>query len=254
MKLLPFAFQPEGDFLEVVLTTDLHKGAMTFLPKKAEAHRKYILDSPDRKVIDMGDHCENNIRSSPGADQTCPPDEQFEWVAEYYRPMKDRLLGIVTGNHEDRTAKDAGIPADKWLTTVLGCPWIRWEKILSITVGDSRHGQNYTIYVRHAVSNSSKVPQILGAMIAQRGPVQGCDVYAFAHNHMFLAEALPTQLPDPRHGKLIERDQHFVMGDSFMARDGSYAEMKNFALSSRGQVSLLLHKDRHQVEVKRLVY
>ena len=257
MRLLPYTFQPEGSFIEVVGVSCLHYGAITFMEKKAMAHRKYILADPDRKALDLGDHCENSLRSSPGEavfQQTCSPDQQFDWVAEYYRPMGDKLLGITSGNHEDRTGKDSSIPADKWLTAVLGCPWIHWEAILSITVGDSKHGQNYTIYTRHAVSNSAKPHVILGAMVNQSRPIQDCDVYAFAHNHMYLTTSIPMQVPDPRHHKVKIKEQHFVMGDSFMARDTSYAEQRNFPLSSMGQFRLRLYKDEHLVEVGRLVY
>lgn len=263
MKLLSFQFQPtelsdeNGPYIEVVGVTDLHYGAATFLPKKAAKHRQYILDCPDRKVFDLGDHLESALISSPGdsaVKQTHTPEQQADWVADYYWDMRDVLLGIVTGNHEDRSERDGGISADKWLTTKLGCPWIRWEAILSITVGNSRRGQNYTIYTRHAVSNSSKPGQVLNSMVAQSRAIQNCDVYTFGHNHFFMSESIPMQSPDPRHGKVLQKLQHFAMGDSFMARDGSYAEQRNFALANPGQFSLKLYQNQHLVEVKRLLY
>lgn len=257
MRLLPFTFQPEGDYLEVVGVSDLHYGSSHFLPKKAEKHRKYILTDPDRKVIDLGDSIENALRSSPGSsiyNQTCPPREQREWVREWYRPMRDRVLGVVASNHPDRSERESDCNPDEILTTFLGCPWIRWEAVLSITVGDSRHGQNYTIYTRHAVSNSSKPAQILNAMFAKSRAIQGCDVYWAAHNHMFLYEPLPATTPDPRHKKVKQLEQHFVMGDSFIGYDESYAEQHGYPLPTPGQVSLRLYKDVHRIDVQRLVY
>jgi len=257
VRLLPFSFQPEGQYLELVGISDLHAGSSHFLEKKALRHRAYILDDPDRKVIDLGDHCENSLRSSPGSavfQQTMPPREQRAWIKEYYRPMRDRVLAVTAGNHEDRSERDSDISADEMLITFLDCPWIRWEAVLSITVGDSRCGQNYTIYVRHAVSNSSKPPVILGAMFAKSRTVQGCDAYWFAHNHMYLAESLPTLTPDPRHGKVKQKLQHFVMGDSFMSYDESYAEQHGYPIPNPGQVALRLYKDHREIEVKRLLY
>lgn len=257
MKLLSYTFQPESDYIELVGVCDLHYGSPTFMPKKAMKHREYILSSPDRKVLDLGDHCESALNSSPGdsaIQQKDTPDQQSDWVAAYYEPMRDRLLGIVTGNHEDRSAREGGISIDKWLTTKLSCPWIRWEAIISITVGDSRRGQNYTIYTRHAVSNSAKPGQVLNAMIAQSRSIQSCDAYVFGHNHFYMYESIPTQVPDPRHNKVAVKLQHFVMGDAFMERDTSYAEQRNFPLANPGQFSLRLYKSTHRVEVQRLVY
>lgn len=257
MRLLSYAFQPEGDYLEVVGISDLHYGSSNFLEKKAAQHRAYILDDPDRKVLDLGDHLENSLRSSPGAavfQQTCPPREQREWVREYYRPMRERVLGVVAGNHEDRTARDTDYDADEGLVAFLDCPHIRWEAVLSITVGDSKRRQNYTIFARHAISNSSKPNVIMGAMFNKARSIQGCDAYAFGHNHMFLAESQPAFYPDPRHGKVKRKLQHFVMGDSFIGYEGSYAEQHGYPVPNPGQFSLKLYKDRHEVEVKRLVY
>ncbi len=264
MKLLAYQFQPEtlvdpenGPYIEVVYVTDLHWGHPTFMPKKAKKHRQYILDSPDRKAVDLGDHVENAIRSSPGDSalkQKGYPEEQLDQVADFYEPIRDRLLAITTGNHEDRSERDAGISADKWLTTKLDCPWVKWEAVLSITAGDSRRGQQYTIYMRHAISNSSKPHVVLGAMLNKAKSVQGMDVYAFGHNHMYLYQPLPTMIADPRHGKVRKKEQHFVMGDCFFEHDGSYAEQHDYPLATEGQFSLKLYQNKHLVEVKRLLY
>ena len=264
VRLISYQFQPEtlidsehGPYVEVDEIADLHYGSRFFLLKKAMQHREYILANPERKVIDVGDHYENSLRSSPGAaifEQTCSPREQRAWVKEYCRPMRDRFLAVTAGNHEDRSARDSDIEADEMLVDFLGCPWIRWEAILSITVGDSRHGQNYTIYVRHAVSNSTKTNVIMGAMFQRAKTAQGCDVYLFAHNHTFIYESLPCFMPDPRHGKVREKLQHFCMGDSFLNYEGSYAEQHGYALPNPGQVALRLYQNKHLVEVKRLLY
>lgn len=257
MRLIPYTFQPEGDSIEIVGVSDLHAGSTNFLPKKAEAHRKYILASPDRKVIDMGDSVENALHSSPGSSmfqQTCPPREQRLWVKEYYRPMRDRMLGVVASNHPDRSDREVDWTPDESLVDFLGCPHIRWEAVLSITVGDSRRGQNYLIFVRHVMSNSSKPGVILNSMVMKARAIQACDVYWGAHCHQYLYEPLPAQIPDPRHNRIRYMEQHFCMGDSFMSYDASYAEAHGYPYPTPGQVSLVLHKDQHLVEVKRLLY
>jgi hypothetical protein len=257
VKLLSFAFQPAGDYIELVGISDLHYGSSNFLPKKAEKHRSYIVENSDRRCIDMGDSTENALRSSPGSSvfrQTCPPSEQREWVREFYRPIKDRTLAVVCGNHGDRSEKDADFIPDETLASFIDCPLIRWEGVLVVTVGDSRHGQQYTIYTRHAISQSSKPAQIMNAMFNKSRSVQGLDAYWFAHNHMFLTTSLPCQIVDTRHGKIKVREQVFLMGDSFMSYDESYADQYGYPLPTAGQASIRLYKDTHRVEVQRLVY
>lgn len=260
MKLLPMQFQPEGEFLEIVGISDLHYGSKTFLPRKAEKHRAYILDSPDRKVIEMGDATENALSDSPGRssfDQTCSPSEQRAWVVDYYRPMRDRVIAVVASNHAARSERKVDMSPDETLLASLDLPkenYVRWEKVLSVTVGDSRRGQNYNILVRHKMSNSAKPATILASMFAKARACQGCDVYWAAHCHQYLYEPLPADIPDPRHKRMRTLEQHFVMSDSFMGFDESYAEENNWTPPTAGQVSLRLYRDHHQVEVRRLLY
>jgi len=205
----------------------------------------------------MGDATENALRTSPGASQfqqTCPPREQRGWVQEYYRPIRDRVLAVVASNHSDRSDREVDWNPDETLVAFLDCPYIRWEGVLSITVGDSRRGQNYNIYVRHMISNSSKPAMVLNALINKARVVQACDAYWAAHCHQYIYDPVPTQIPDPRHNKMKRLEQHFIMSDSFLEHGESYAEQHNFPYPTEGQVSLKLYRDTHRVEVGRLVY
>ena len=257
MRLLPLQFTPEGNYIELVSVADLHCGSKQFLEKKALKHRGYILGSPDRKVIDMGDDSENALRVSPGSSifqQRITPSEQREWVREYYRPIKERVLCVVASNHSDRSDREVDWNPDEALVAFLDCPYIRWEAVLSVTVGDSAKGQNYNIFVRHAFSNSAKPAMILNAMVNKSRSVQGCDAYLGAHTHQFAYLAVPALLPDQRHKRMRQLEQHFVTNGAFIDHEGSYAEQHSYPYPADGQVSLRLYRDRHEVEVKRLVY
>jgi hypothetical protein len=258
MKLLPFQFIPEDSpYIEVVGIADLHAGAGTFNEKKALKHRAYVLETPDRKVIDIGDSSENALRDSPGSavyEQISPPRRQREWVKEYYRPMRGRVLGVCASNHGDRSQRAADISPDELLAEFLDANYIRWEAVLSITVGDSRRGQQYNIFVRHSVGNCTTPASIINALQRKSMRNQGCDVYWTAHAHQFVHHPQVVTIPDPRHKKIKSLTQHLCCSDSFMEYDDSYAEQFNYGRPTPGQVSLRLYRDRHHVEVAQLVY
>lgn len=260
MRLLPFQFYPEGDYIELVSIADLHYGSAQFLEKKAMKHRTYILDHPDRKVIELGDAVENALPSSPGSStfqQTCPPRQQRQWVKEYYRPMRERVLAVVASNHSDRSDKHVDWTPDESLVDFLDCAYIRWEAVLAITVGAPRgkqHGQQYLIFTRHKISNSARPATILNALLAKTVEVQGCDAYVVAHCHQWLHHPKPALIPDPRHKRMKVIEQHLVASDGFLDHDESYAAQHNFPLASEGQASLRLYRDRHHVEVVRNLY
>uniref|UniRef100_A0A6M3JIW5 Putative DNA repair exonuclease n=1 Tax=viral metagenome TaxID=1070528 RepID=A0A6M3JIW5_9ZZZZ len=256
-RLIPFQFHPEGDFIEIVGIADLHYGSKQFLEKKAMKHRAYALAHPDRKVIDFGDATENALPSSPGSSmfqQTCPPSEQREWVKEYYRPMRDRTIAVIASNHSDRSDRHADWTPDETLVSFLDCTYIRWEAVLAVTVGDSRRGQQYLIFVRHKISNSARPSTILNALLTKTMETQACDVYWAAHCHQWLHHPKIAVLPDPRHRRMKVVEQHLVASDAFIDHDASYAEQHNYPLASEGQASVRLYKDRHHVEVVRNLY
>jgi hypothetical protein len=235
---------------------DLHIGAPTFNEKKALKHRKYILDDPNRKAIDLGDHCENALRDSPGTAVLCQklsPSEQREYAAWYYGPIADRVLAIVHSNHSARSVKAADISPDELLALRIGCARLV-EGTIFITVGDSRRGQQYAIYVRHSVGNCTTKSALVNGLQRQTWYNQGNDVYWCAHSHSFLHVPQTVTVPDPRHGKVKKIIQHLCCSDSFMEYDDSYAQTANHQRPTPGQVSLRLYLDRHHVEVLQLVY
>jgi hypothetical protein len=257
MRMLPLQFQPEADFIELVGIADLHYGSRQFNEKKAMKHRAYIMADPDRKVIDLGDDTENSLRASPGAaifQQSCPPSMQRDWVKEYYRPIRERMVAVVASNHSDRSDREVDWNPDEALVAFLDCPYIRWEGVISITVGDSAKGQTYSIFTRHAFSNSAKPAQILNSMMAKSRSIQGCDIYLGAHTHQYLHHIVPTLVPDPRHKRIRKVEQHFIISDAFIEHDGSYAEQHSYPYPTEGQVGIRLYKDSHRIEVQRLVY
>ena len=256
MNLYNFSFEPEGDHIELVSLGDLHIGASTFKEKSAYKHREYILDSPDRKVIELGDHIENGLRDSPGRavyDQTMSPKEQRDAAKDYFAPLAGRVLGICASNHSGRSERTADISPDELLAAQLGCPEIRWEAILSITVGNSTRGHTYNVWVRHGCGNPTTRVGLLTKLQRKVARVQGCDAYLVGHSHTYMHEPMTITVPDARHGKVKVIEQQLCASDSFLEWDDSYAEELNYERPVPGKIALKLYRDRREMEVLRLL-
>lgn len=255
MTFLPFQFRPEGNYIELVGIADLHIGAKTFNEKRALRHRDYILDHPDRKVVDLGDHTENALRDSPGNalyEQKLSPSEQRAAAKEYYSPLRDRVLCVCESNHSGRSTRLADIGPDDMLCAFLGAPLVV-EGMLSVTVGDGRYGQSYNILVRHSVGNCCTPASIIAALQRKSMRVQGLDAICVGHSHQYVYYPQVAEIPDPRHKKVRVVTQHLCCSDSFMDFDDSYAQSGNYARPVPGQIALRLYKDRHEIEVVRLL-
>ena len=241
--------------MELLVTTDLHKGSRHHMTEQAKKHRDWVADGPDRYTIDLGDATENGTRTSVGDavyEQTMSPEEQLEAVVEYYRPLKGKVLGVCRGNHGKRTQNASGIDPDKWLAREMGCPYIMNEKVLALTVGDSRWGHQYLVFARHKICNASTPQGVIAAMTKNLGRIPGCDVYLFGHTHSYVYHSQAAMVPDPRHDRCRKIEQHMVTSGSFLEYEDSYAEECPFGIPTDGMALVRLWKTERKVEVERL--
>ena len=61
------------------------------------------MSQPNRYVICVGDYCENAVVGSKSDiyTQVYPPHIQKEWLTNQFYDLKDRIIAIVPGNHEN---------------------------------------------------------------------------------------------------------------------------------------------------------
>lgn len=258
MRLIQYRFQPAGEYLEVVAGGDLHVGHPQYLHEKAKKYQQYILASPDRVTIDLGDPTENSLRDSVGSgvyEQTMRPRDQKRYVREYYRDIagQGKLLGICESNHAERSVKASDDSPTEELCEKLQTEFIRYQAVLAITVGNSAKGFTYLLHVRHFCGNASTAEGVQRQLKSKSQKVQGCDVHLAAHCHIYTHSVEPMYMPDPRHGKIRIAEKHFATCSSFIDYSCSYAEGKDYTLPPFGMVGIKLYRDKRMIDVERLV-
>ena len=89
--------------------SDVHFGALEHLNKEWSEFCKMIEKTDNAYIILGGDLVNNNVRTCSFInpyDELVRPREQKHRMVEYLRPIKDRILCAVSGNHEARSFKD----------------------------------------------------------------------------------------------------------------------------------------------------
>lgn len=88
---------------------DVHLGAINHQKDAWDAFVHKIASEEDSYLILNGDLINNNTRSSVGSpfDDTLRPRDQKRMMMEYLAPIKEKILCITSGNHEQRSLKDA---------------------------------------------------------------------------------------------------------------------------------------------------
>lgn len=97
--------------ITIVPVADVHLGAIEHDRKAWDAFVRYVESNEDVYVILAGDLINNSIRTSVANpfDEVLRPREQKIRMVEYLKPIKNKILCAVSGNHERRSTKEADI-------------------------------------------------------------------------------------------------------------------------------------------------
>ena len=125
-ELIYYAHNLSSEFEEVdiVPISDAHYGHLLF-SKKHFMRTLEFLEKPNVFGFLNGDLTESTLRTSKGEifKQVGSPEDQRDQMIEWLYPYKEKLLGAVDGNHEDRIWKEAGIHIVKDIAKALGIPY-----------------------------------------------------------------------------------------------------------------------------------
>ena len=90
------------DEIEVYPIGDVHLGAAEHMADAWKQFCDYIIGRPHAYVILIGDLINNGTRTSVTNifEETMRPSEQKRMMAEMLKPLRDRIIAIIPGNHE----------------------------------------------------------------------------------------------------------------------------------------------------------
>ena len=245
IKSVTFEAEAIDRQIEIVPISDLHFGDEHFNLQLWSDTLAYILEKPNRYVILNGDLINNAIPSSPSDNfsEQCSPTEQILYVANQLKPIKDRIISVVSGNHEARSWKGSGVDLTLWLCNELGIQdrydpdmcidFISIKNLTRRKHDDKRiYDSNFLITLNHRHGNAggkkigSKANTLLDMM-----NVIDCDIYVLGHSHQTLAFKQDFYRVDRPHRKVSRVTKAFVNCNAFL-RFGSYAMSKGYTPST----------------------
>ena len=116
---LPFA-----ETIEVHPMADLHIGDPHSDYKSILEKIAYIKQTPNAYCILDGDLMDTAIASSIGDTYSAnlQPMEQLKQCVKIFEPIKDKILAVLPGNHENRVYKTDGVDLTEIMCSQLGIP------------------------------------------------------------------------------------------------------------------------------------
>ena len=111
LEIINVTFPKSQNILRVYALGDLHVGAPNYDEEAVKKKIQIIADDQYSCVVLCGDLADYGLKNSKTNTYlaTMQPKEQQEYVYELILPIKDKIAGAVSGNHEERITKEVGL-------------------------------------------------------------------------------------------------------------------------------------------------
>lgn len=228
--------------VKIIVLSDLHYGNPYCSVKHFLRARDFIRGNNDVYCFLNGDLCESVIKTSKGEiyKQVGSPDDQKHQVVDWLLPIQDRILGMTTGNHENRIYEVAGTDISGYIAERLNIPYRPEGMLFKLSFGGGNNGHAdkpfvFWSYITHGYGGART--KSAKAVKAERisNSIYG-DWYAMSHDHVVNVAPDIYLMPDNRgtidkdgflSGKVTAHREMLIKTNSFL-KWGGYAEMGGF--------------------------
>ena len=240
MKVIKIDLPSELKELEVHIFADEHIGDEHCDMKRLLERIEYVKNTENAYCILNGDILDNATKTSIGDTYTQEfnPMEQLQKGVELFSPIKDKILCITHGNHENRTYKKEGINLSALIAAQLGLQdiYTPTSAVLFVRFGEGSshvHGRKirYTIYTLHG-SGGGRKEGAKAIRLADMASIIDADIYIHSHTHMPMIMKQAYHRIDVSNSSVTLVDKLFV-NTAANLNYGGYGEAGEFKPSSK---------------------
>ena len=249
---LPFA-----EMIEIHPMADLHIGDSMSDVKLIYERIEHIKNTPNAYCILDGDLMDTAIASSIGDTYgaNLQPMEQLKVCVRIFEPIKDKILAVLPGNHENRVYKSDGLDITELMCSQLRIPqkyspttallFIRFGK--NIANGHGRP-QLYTIYATHGSGGGRREGGKVNRL-ADLASIVDADIYVHAHTHLPLIFKESFYRVSGSNSSVALVDKLFV-NTAASLNYGGYGDKAGFKPASKSSPVIYLHGLKHEMTAK----
>lgn len=244
MKCVKVDLPAEHKEIFIEIFSDLHIGSKKCDYKAIQERIEKVKSDPNRYCIVLGDICNNSTKTSVGDvyEEELTPMQQVQKAVRLFEPIKHKIIGITSGNHERRSYKTDGIDLSYFFARELRVEhlydycacllFIRFGKAKSHGAGGSHGGKMcYTLYMTHGDGNGGRT--IGGKMngLQRRGQIVDADIVVTGHTHSPATFRDSFFRIDYQNSSVSQREQLFVNASATLNYE-EYAELYGMRPSS----------------------
>lgn len=249
MKVIKRDLSVDIDKITIIPISDVHIGDKTSNLKAFKEVLERIKTEPNTFTILNGDLCNIALKTSKSdvySDELTPMEQVLE-IIRFLEPIKDKILVMSNGNHEDRITKDTSIDVlylvakQLKLEQVYSPSW--WYLYLSFGKTNKNRPVLYTISGYHGFGGSASTGAKANK-VKKMSQVVLADVYLMSHVHEPINTKGIIFVPDYQHKSIVKKEMYYCISNSFVEYENSYAEKMGLIPSNTGinEIELDGHK------------
>ena len=247
MKVIKIDLPRDLEQIEIHTFADEHLGDMCCDVKRLLQRIEYVKNTPTAYCILNGDIIDNATRNSIADTytQNLNPMNQLKRAVEIFEPIKEKILCITHGNHENRTYKSEGINLSALIAGQLGLSerYTPTSALLFVRVGEYSNGNKetngsglrrqvcYSIYTLHGSGGGRKEGGKINRL-ADLASIIDADIYIHSHTHLPVIMKEAFYRIDPRNSTVGIAEKLFVNTASNLDY-GGYGEAQAYKPSSK---------------------
>ena len=227
IRLLSYQWGKEEEVIRLAPIGDLHIGLPEFRRDILEEFLVYCKQNNVYLLL-MGDLVDMAIKDSVGDvyEAELSPQEAIDTLVEILNPYSDRILGILSGNHEWRIEKTVGLNIPKTLCSILNLRPIYSDGAiyLYLQLGKNSHSRliGYKVYALHGWGGS----RTIGAKsnnLEKAGYITDANCVIMAHTH--------NQISFPRYFFTFDNRMHSLkLVTQVLVNSGNFCGYPKYAV------------------------
>lgn len=264
MKAIKVDLPRKLKYVELYALSDLHLGDSHCNYKEILELVKQIEANPNAYVILNGDLI-NNATTQSVSDtygESLSPMEQIRQVTALFKPIKDKILAITNGNHENRTYKTDGIDLTEIMAMELGLieRYAAESVTLFLRVGELSRGLKmpsnpnvkrqvcYTLYITHGSGGGRREGGKINRLV-DLSSIVDVDIYIHSHTHLPAVLKQAFYRADSKNSSIALVDKLFVNTNAWL-KYGGYGEAQGYKPASTQTPIIYLDGSRKNFTAK----
>lgn len=190
-EILPIKtkLETDGNNLKIYVLSDAHLGDANADIPTLKKIINFIKETPECYCILLGDILNTALKNSKSDiySETLSVMDAQKLALELLTPIKDKIIAMTPGNHENRVWREVGVDLSLWLAEKLGLEDRYRNNAISLSIqfGKDINGNPFrlNIFGQHGSRGGRKLGAALNGLEELDGIINNADIYVMGHTH-----------------------------------------------------------------------